>query len=109
VTLKIVVTPHAKRDLDEITYQIAKDRPLSAIRFIDAAQATVKLLSLNPEIGSMTQFSSSRLAGVRRWRVKGFQNYLIFYQYQVVNKSLTILRVLHGARDIEAIFQQVDE
>lgn len=104
--MKVTLTPHARRDLNEIADYIAADSPSSALRFINAAQGTFALLSDNPEAGSTAQLSSKRLAGLRRFRVKGFKNYLIFYL--VGTSTLTILRILHGARDIEAIFDQGD-
>jgi toxin ParE1/3/4 len=33
------------------------------------------------------------------WPIKGFANYLIFYRMR--SNSIEIVRVLHGARDIE--------
>jgi len=36
---------------------------------------------------------------LRRWRVKGFENWLIFYQ--VTKAGAEIVHVTHGARDIE--------
>jgi toxin ParE1/3/4 len=36
----------------------------------------------------------------RSWRVKGFRNYLIFYE--ALSDRVRLLRVLHGARDLQA-------
>ncbi len=33
----------------------------------------------------------------------GFPNYLVFYR--VIDEGVDVLRVLHGARDIDAIFE----
>jgi len=37
------------------------------------------------------------LAGVRKWRVKGFERFLIFYQTHL--DAISIVRVLHTAQD----------
>ena len=42
-----------------------------------------------------------RLAGVRVWRVSGFEKHLIFYRPNP--EGVEILDVIHGARDIEAL------
>ena len=36
------------------------------------------------------------------WRVKGFEKYLVFYR--PLKDGIVVLRVIHGARDIEDLF-----
>lgn len=72
------------------------------MRFLDAAGATFRELARKPDLGALGEFRSPYLAGIRRWRVKGFKNYLIFYRQR--EDGIEVIRVLHGARDIEAIF-----
>jgi len=43
------------------------------------------------------------MKGMRMWLVSGFSNYLIFYRPK--EDMLQILRVIHGARDYMAIFE----
>lgn len=50
------------------------------------------------------EFASSHLQGIRRWKVKGFPNFLIFYRS--TDEGVEIIRILHGARDLDAIFQE---
>jgi len=50
---------------------------------------------------------SSRMGEIRQWRIKDFQDYLIFYQIQ--DDRVEILRVLHGVRDLEDILSNIDE
>jgi toxin ParE1/3/4 len=40
---------------------------------------------------------SLELAGIRKWRVKDFENFLIFYQPDA--DGITIVRVLYASRD----------
>ncbi len=42
--------------------------------------------------------------GIRRWRVNDFENFLIFYR--PIDDGIEVIRVLHGARDIESLFSQ---
>ena len=41
------------------------------------------------------------LRGVRVWQVRGFENYLVFYQ--PTQRGIEVIRLLHAARDIEGI------
>jgi plasmid stabilization system protein ParE len=41
---------------------------------------------------------------VRSWRVSGFRNYLIFYR--IVPEGVQVLHVYHGARDLDALFEE---
>jgi toxin ParE1/3/4 len=47
------------------------------------------------------------LKGIRQQAIKGFKNYLIFYR--VSDLGVDILRVIHAARDIEAILSEEQE
>jgi toxin ParE1/3/4 len=44
---------------------------------------------------------------VCQWRIKNFRDYLVFYLVQ--DEQIEILRVLHGARDLEGILSTLDE
>ncbi len=39
---------------------------------------------------------------MRKWTVKGFERYLIFYRY--TDEYVEVVRVIHAARDIPSIF-----
>jgi toxin ParE1/3/4 len=95
--------PQAQLDLADYATRIARENPEAAQRFLDAAQATVQTLLAMPEMGSPCQFQNPKLHGVRRWAVKGFAKYLIFYQ--PITDGIELLRVIHASRDIEKIFE----
>jgi plasmid stabilization system protein ParE len=42
--------------------------------------------------------------GIRQWKVSTFDKYLIFYR--IVSSGIDIIRVLHGARDIDRILDE---
>ena len=65
------------------------------------AQALLRIVT-NPRSGAQCTFKASELRGVRRMSVSGFSKHLIFYR--VEKDSLLILRVIHGARDLESLF-----
>ena len=60
-----------------------------------------------PGMGVSREYGNPRLKGMRMWPVPGFKNYLIFYR--ATETELEVLRVLHGARDIESLFQPEEE
>jgi toxin ParE1/3/4 len=55
-----------------------------------------------PEIGGLCRFESDAAKQVRAWSVRGFENYLIFYR--PLSNGIDVVRVIHGARDIAAVF-----
>jgi toxin ParE1/3/4 len=57
-----------------------------------------------PEIGAPRQFKNPILAGLRSWRVKGFEDILIFYIVQP--DALHVIRVLHGQRNLKKILER---
>ncbi len=99
---KILLREAVVADLDELACRIQKDNPQTAIRFLEAAQETFETLARMPELGGCFETTNPRLSGIRVWRIKGFDNFLVFYR--PLGSSLEIVRVLHGARDLSAQF-----
>ncbi len=83
---------------------IGQDAPAAALRFLAAVEATLRILAENPELGPAREFDRSELLGLRFFPVKGFDKYLIFYR--PFQRGIEVLRVLHGARDLGAIFDE---
>jgi toxin ParE1/3/4 len=92
----------ARFDVLEIVGSIAIDNPLAAARFTDAVRATEEVLLAAPGIGSSRDYGNPALAGMRFHLVKGFRKYLVFYITR--SDGIEVVRVLHGARDLPAIF-----
>jgi toxin ParE1/3/4 len=90
-------------DLDEIAEYIGRSNPPAALRFLDAFDQTVASLAPMPEMGSLWESDHPRLYGLRTWPVRGCKKYLIFYR--PIDNGVEILRVLHGARDLDAILE----
>jgi toxin ParE1/3/4 len=90
--------PKAVRDIQDIGDYIGAENPAAAARLIDALEARCARIEDAPR------------AGVRRPELKtglrsiAFQRYVIFYTLQ--EDVVRIERVLHGARDIEALFAE---
>ena len=98
--MNYLVKARARLDLMSHWRYIARDNLTAADRLLQAAEATFKLIVENPQLGSEANFR--KLAGVRSRSVKGFNNYLVFYQNRA--GTVVILRVIHGMRDLPKFF-----
>ena len=103
MTRRIVWRRTAEQDVVEASVYIADDNPSAAARFMDAVDETVQSLVKLPGTGRPREFDNPALAGMRSRLVKDFENYIIFYRPTEV--GIEVLRLLHGARDIDAIFE----
>lgn len=103
----ILISPLADRDIDEHFAYIVEDSLDAAVRFFDATHETFEDLLAMPQIGRVYQFKNTELSGIRAWPVKGFPKYLIFYR--PTQEGIVIVRLLHGAQDIESIFSEEGE
>jgi toxin ParE1/3/4 len=103
VSLHVVKRPRARRDIVEIAVFIAQDSLDSSDRFLDDIELTFEALARMPRVGALCRFRNPRFAGVRVWRVRGFENYLIFYRPR--QDGIEVLRVIHGARDLTSLFE----
>ncbi len=81
---------------------IHDDDEETAHRFLDACDATFHFLAQNKYVGARKSFSNPELQAVRMWRVKGFENHLVFYQ--PLDDGVKILHVIHSARDWKGLF-----
>ena len=98
------VLPAADRDLDDqAAYLLAEASLDTALRFYDAASVTFGKIAGMPGIGERWPSANPRLAGLRVWRIEGFENHLIFYR--AADKGIEIIRVIHAARDIDRVLE----
>lgn len=92
--MRLVIAEPAEHDLDGIIGYIALDNPAAAEKVYRAIVAAAGRLTRLPEIGR-----AGRLPGTRELTVPSLP-YLIVYQ--VAAEIVTILAVLHSARDLPA-------
>jgi toxin ParE1/3/4 len=104
VRRRIAIRPRADRDLDEHAAFIARDNLDAGRRFYDAAAQAFEQLATLPEMGSPRTFRNPALTGIRLWRLPSFERYLIFYR--PIPDGIEVIRVLHAARDIDAILER---
>jgi toxin ParE1/3/4 len=100
---RLVVREAVDRDVAEISDYYARESLDVAIRFLHAVRRAYEALLKMPGMGALRNFPNSRYAGVRSWPVKGFERILIFYR--PIPDGIEIIRILHGARDLEKLFE----
>lgn len=90
-------TPLAEQDLESIADHIAADNPRRAISFVRELRLQCQRVAFNPpgyrrrpELG----------AGIRSC---AHGHYVIFFEAS--NNDVTVIRVLHGARDLPELFR----
>lgn len=88
-------TALAEEDLEEIWLYIAADNIIAADALLDKLVAKSALLAYNPELGRARPEIHEGLRSVP------VGNYILFYRPEPGGIELT--RVLHGARDIDAL------
>ena len=95
---RLVVSPLAQADIDEIWDYIARDSIRNADRFVDRIEQRLGLLAANPRLGVARD---DLRAGLRRL---GYARYLIYYR--LVRGGIEVVRVIHGARDQRALWRR---
>ena len=93
---KVILRQQAKRDLRKIWLKIASENLSAADRFLAKIDGRVLNLAEFPERGAVRNDLSDGL----RMLIEG--NYLIFYQTKT--RSVEILRVVYGSRDLTKLF-----
>ncbi len=94
--MKVVFTRQARTDLDEIALYIAQDNKGRALSFVRELRKKAEDLGDTPRgFPLVPRYEASRI------RRRPFQNYLIFYT--VGESEVSIIHILHAARDYEAL------
>lgn len=91
----------AEEDVLEQALYIARDNPDAAVRYLEAVDAALRSLGRTPKLGGLYKTRNPALKALRRLIVPGFKNHLIFYLD--LDSSIDVIRVLHGARDLQVV------
>jgi toxin ParE1/3/4 len=95
---KIDIRPRARLDILEIWHHIAADSIEAANKVELAIEKDIRGLAWMPGKGHTRAAVS--IEGYRFWTV---YSYVIAYRYD--DKTLTVVRVIHGRRDFRRIFK----
>ena len=91
-----VVSPLAQADLDAIWDYVAEHDPSAADRLLNTFYEQFLLLARRPFLG---QVCDELRPGIRSFVVGKYAVY-----YEVVDGRIRVVRVLHGSRDVNALF-----
>ena len=94
---RVTRRPQAKADILDIWEYIAEDSIVEADRWVDRLDETFALWATQPMMGR----ARAELApGIRSF---AFGRYAVFFE--AVTGGIDVVRVLHGSRDIDSIFE----
>ena len=104
MTFGYVLRPQADLDIDNISDYLVEHAGLdTGLQFLSDIYETFATLTLHPEMGWPCKVRNLQITNARVFRVSArFEKYLIFYQ--LIQGRIEILRVLHGAQDLAALF-----
>lgn len=94
---QIRISPRETSDLTEIWSYIADDSVTNADAFIDKLYETIQVLASQSGSGRRREELAPGILSFP------FARYIIFYRAS--RDEIEIVRVLHGARDIQTIFE----
>lgn len=99
-----ILEPRARADVLRQYEHYLEHAPAEvAERFLLAVEASIRKLLDFPHIGAPYPCSAPRLAGLRAWPVSDFEDIRIYYlSYE---DYVQVIRVLHGRRDLSAVFK----
>jgi plasmid stabilization system protein ParE len=95
--MKLRLTPAAEQDLESIGDHIARENPARALDWIRALRQRCQRIAEHPQIFRRRPELGERV------RVGVLGHYLICFEAD--EDEVTVLRVLHGARDLSTLFQ----
>jgi toxin ParE1/3/4 len=105
MTRRILLHENATLDLHEHFRYLAQSNEDQAFRFFDAARQTFAALARLPGMGQVYESGANDIINIRKWSVKGFRPYLIFYRYD--DEMLEILRVIHATRNFDPLLKDL--
>lgn len=103
---RISIRPAVSIDIDQHVAYLTQNNPQAAMRFFDAARQTFATLARMPSIGRIYRQEEDETQDIRRWAIKGFKNYIIFYRFD--STMIEVIRILHAAQDLDRLLEDLD-
>lgn len=94
--MTVLFLPSAQVDFEHIYDFIAEDNPAKAQEFIALLKKQCLVLEENPRMGRSRPEIRDDLRGL------SVPPYIIFYR--IVGDTVEVVNVIHGSRDLEALF-----
>ena len=103
--MRAKIAARARADVHDHAVYLESRRRGYARRFLLAFQSTVRRIERSPTSRAFYGFRAPDLLDVRVCAVDGFGNLLVFFR--VTADGLEVLRVLHGARNIADLEEEM--
>lgn len=101
-THRLVLSDAAAADIvEQADWYSAQSGKQLAARWEDAVTSAIMRVLHRPNAGTPCQFHASELHDLRRAAIPGFPKHLLFYR--IDRDEVLIVRVVHGARDLEPL------
>lgn len=94
--MRLVFTARARADLVEIYARIAAEDRRAATRYLARVRRVLHLVAGEPEMGRARDELDD---GLRSFPI---ERHVLFYRLR--DGALIVVRVLHGSRDVDALF-----
>jgi toxin ParE1/3/4 len=95
--MQFTITPAADKDLEDLAVDFTLWSLELSVRFRLAIEKTFDYIHDYAIAGALRFADRGRMRDLRSWPVPGFRKYIVFYR--VTEEEITIVRILHGARD----------
>jgi antitoxin ParD1/3/4/toxin ParE1/3/4 len=95
---RFILSAEARADLRDISDYIRQENPLAATRVRQELREAMRRLAQMPGIGHVREDLVDIDTALRFWPV---YSYVIVYRAET--KPLEVVRVLHGARDVQSL------
>jgi|SRR5579862_3209286 len=90
--------------LEQADWYLAQAGRRLAGRWEEAVRSAILQVVLRPATGSLCRFRMETLRDTRQANIAGFPKHLLFYRFD--DDEVFVLRIVHGARDLERLFSQ---
>jgi len=101
--IRLTLSEAAAADIvEQADWYEQQSGPGLAKRWGNAVTSAVLRIAERPRTGAVSNFRHAELDNVRRVLIAGFPKHLIFYQLRPA--EILVLRIVHGARDLESLF-----
>jgi toxin ParE1/3/4 len=106
MTRRIIKSDLALDDLEEHAEYLRLRSPRAALRFLDAAEAIFRQLASMPGIGESYETTDPLYQDLRCFPIPKFPSHIVYYK--PLTDGIIVIRILHGARDVDRILAQED-
>ncbi|HEY0106716.1 MAG TPA: type II toxin-antitoxin system RelE/ParE family toxin [Rhizomicrobium sp.] len=96
--MRVIVSPQASADIDDILAFIAADNPDAAVKYVAGLRKKAKSLGQFPRIHPLREDLP------REMRSAAYGSHVLIFRIR--NSVVDVVRIVHGARDLPRLFER---